>query len=224
MKRFDFRGNHESGGRWKQGALHEDLEDLQAVADYLKAKYGYSIDLVIGHSRGSIAGFRWLATSEDGRKVSAFVNVSGRYRMEKIVESAAGKLWSEAFARQGYYEWDVTVARKVVRARITPEDLRSFIEWDTSFVWTDFPQHTDVLCIHGLQDNVVPPYDALIYTRALSGRSPGTTTLHFAETADHNFTGQKEEVVDSVLRWWDQRENGTLKSVGISLADVKAHL
>ena len=76
------RGSHESGGIWKQGALHEDIEDLQAVVDYLKVNYGYVVDLLVGHSRGSIMAFRWLSTSEDGRKVSAFVNVSGRYRME----------------------------------------------------------------------------------------------------------------------------------------------
>jgi alpha/beta superfamily hydrolase len=76
------RGNHESGGTWKQGALHEDVEDLQAVVDHLKAQYGYVVDLVVGHSRGSIVAFRWIATSEDGRKVSAYVNASGRYRME----------------------------------------------------------------------------------------------------------------------------------------------
>jgi len=76
-----FSGNHETGGKWKQGALREDIEDLQAVVDYLKSNYGYVIDLVVGHSRGSIAAFRWLCTSEDGRKVSAFVNASGRYRM-----------------------------------------------------------------------------------------------------------------------------------------------
>ena len=81
---FDFyhlSGNHETGGIWKQGALDEDLVDLQAVVDYLKQTYGYVIELLVGHSRGSIVAFRWLSTTEDGRKVSAFVNASGRYRM-----------------------------------------------------------------------------------------------------------------------------------------------
>jgi len=55
--------------------------DVQAVVDYLKATYGYVIGLVVGHSRGSTVAFRWLATTEDGRRVSAFVNASGRYRM-----------------------------------------------------------------------------------------------------------------------------------------------
>jgi len=78
---FYHSGSHESDGKWKQGALDEDVVDVQVVVDYLKANYGYIIDLVVGHSRGSIVSFRWLCTSEDGEKVSAFVNASGRYRM-----------------------------------------------------------------------------------------------------------------------------------------------
>ncbi|KAG5634379.1 hypothetical protein H0H81_002172 [Sphagnurus paluster] len=44
--RFDFRGNHESGGRWRQGALEDDLVDLSIVVEFLKATYGYVIHLV----------------------------------------------------------------------------------------------------------------------------------------------------------------------------------
>ncbi|TFK20412.1 alpha/beta-hydrolase [Coprinopsis marcescibilis] len=223
--RFDFRGNNESGGVWKQGALHEDFEDLQAVVAYLKSGYGYVIDLVVGHSRGAIAGFHWIAASEDGRKASAFVNVSGRYRMERIVESDGVKLWLEAFKKQGFYEWEASVARKKIRVTVTPDDLKSFVNWDTSFVWTQFPSHTHVLSVHGLQDRVVPPYDAVIYTHALGNRSPGTATLHYVETADHNFTGQKDVVVDAILRWLEDKERGVLKPVGVSLGEGhKAYL
>jgi len=83
---FHLSGNHETGGIWKQGALDEDLVDLQAVVDYLKQTYGYVIELLVGHSRGSIIAFRWISTTEDGRKVSAFVNASGRYRMAVRVQ------------------------------------------------------------------------------------------------------------------------------------------
>lgn len=217
--RFDFRGNHESGGTWKQGALHEDLEDLQAVVDYLKAHYGYVVELVVGHSRGSIIAFRWIATSEDGKKVGAYVNASGRYRMEKIRDSPQGKVWMDSFAKQGYHSWDVTVARKLLRAKVTTEDVSSFVAWDTSFVWDQFPQHIDVLTVHGLQDATVPPYDAVIYAQALSRRTPGTHTLHFIERGDHNFTGIQDEVVDAILRWWDVREKRGL-TTGLSVTGI----
>jgi hypothetical protein len=61
--------------------LAKDLEDIQVAVDYLKSNYGYKVELVVGHSRGSIVAFRWLSMTKDGRGVPAFVNISGRYRM-----------------------------------------------------------------------------------------------------------------------------------------------
>jgi uncharacterized protein len=76
------RGNHETGGKFKQGKITEDISDLQVVAEYLKIKFGYKIDMLVGHSRGSVAALYWICNSEDGRRVSAMVNVSARYRMQ----------------------------------------------------------------------------------------------------------------------------------------------
>lgn len=64
------------------GALHEDLEDIQVVAQYLSAELGYEIDLIVGHSRGSVMAMAWMCTAEEARRVRGFVNISGRYRME----------------------------------------------------------------------------------------------------------------------------------------------
>lgn len=38
------------------------------------------------------------------------------------------------------------------------EDTHEFASVDTSIVWSRFPQMTHVLSIHGLKDEVVPPY------------------------------------------------------------------
>ena len=62
--------------------IPNDVDDIQVVADYLSKHYGYTITTIVGHSRGSIAGFRWMCTSIDAAKVRGYVNVSGRYRME----------------------------------------------------------------------------------------------------------------------------------------------
>jgi uncharacterized protein len=75
------RGNHETGGDFKQGKIAEDVVDLQVVVAYLKSKFGYKIDMLVGHSRGSIVAFHWICKSEDGRHVNTMVNVSGRYRL-----------------------------------------------------------------------------------------------------------------------------------------------
>jgi len=51
------------------------------VVAYLRNTYGYEIDLVVGHSRGSVVGMYWLCTSEEGQRARGMINVSGRYRM-----------------------------------------------------------------------------------------------------------------------------------------------
>lgn len=75
------RGNHETPGTWRQGGPADDVEDLCAVVDYLKVNFGYVVDMLVGHSRGALVAFRWICTAEDGKNVSSFVNVAGRYRM-----------------------------------------------------------------------------------------------------------------------------------------------
>jgi len=199
------------------------VTDLLVVVEYLKAHFGYTIDLVVGHSRGSIVGMHWICTSEDGKNVSGFVNASGRYRMAKILESAEAKIRQESFAEGGRHSWTVPVAGKKITVDIYPEDIEQFTKWDTSIVWDHFPPTVDVLTLHGLSDQVVPPYDALIYTRALSVRTPGTHTLHLIEGADHNFTGHRDEVVDSILGWWASCQNCEIKT-GVWLAGARGKL
>ena len=58
------------------------MDDVRVVVAYLAEEYGYKIDLVIGHSLGSIAAMRWMCTSNEGKLVGGFVNVSARYRMD----------------------------------------------------------------------------------------------------------------------------------------------
>jgi len=221
--RFDFRGNHETGGQWKQGALDEDVDDLAAVVDYLQKTYGYTIDMLVGHSRGSIVGLRWVCTRPDGQNVSAFVNVSGRYRMHKILDGPSGQPMKDAFKTQGYYEWKVMVARKLVTGIVHPQGIQDFVSFDTSLVWDRFPAGTDVLTLHGLSDQTVPPYDGVIYARALGNRTPGTHNIHFVEDADHNFTGRQDEVVDTILDWWGKHRRGELKT-GVWMTGIQGKL
>ncbi|KAH9059976.1 Alpha/Beta hydrolase protein [Lactarius vividus] len=207
--RFDFRGAHESGGTFSQGGFADDVEDVRVVVAYLTQEYGYKIDLVIGHSRGSVVAMRWLCTSDEGKHVSGFVNVSARYRMDKILHSSKPPF---KLNEHGYSDWKVTVAGRTIVTRITAEDLRAFASWDTSIVWKCFPSATDVLTVHGMADKLVPPYDATIYARALGTRTPGTHNLYFIEFADHNFTQHKGQVVDAILQWWEKRKHGGLKT------------
>lgn len=63
-------------------AFENDVEDLCAVVGFLTSQLGYSIDMLVGHSRGALVAYKWICTAPEGASISAFVNVSGRYRME----------------------------------------------------------------------------------------------------------------------------------------------
>lgn len=85
----------------------------------------------------------------------------------------------------------------------------------------------------------------MILARAFSNRPNATHTLHFVEKADHSFVGVSgisaydigsaltllmaklqqhyDEVVETILGWWDQKTTGTLKD-GVWLAGVKPKL
>ncbi|KAK0497774.1 hypothetical protein EDD18DRAFT_1308901 [Armillaria luteobubalina] len=183
---------HETPGTWRQDGLEDEVVDISVVVDYLEKTFGYQVDLIVGHSRASIVAFRWLC----------FVNISERYRMHKQ--------WRKSFISQGFHIWTPTVAGKVVSIKVYPEDIDNFGKFDTSLVWAKFPQRTDVLTIHGLSDT---PYDTIMYLcQGISSRNPGTHSLHLMENTGHNFTGRHDEVVATILEWWDVNERGNLES------------
>jgi LPS O-antigen subunit length determinant protein (WzzB/FepE family) len=72
-------------------------------------------------------------------------------------ESNSARVWQKSFDEQGYHDATVPVARQPVTFRIRADDFNKFAEWDPSFVWSEFPAAADVLSIHGLADNTVPP-------------------------------------------------------------------
>ncbi|KAF7797465.1 hypothetical protein EIP86_008662 [Pleurotus ostreatoroseus] len=192
--RFDFRGNFESPGPWRVGALQNDVDDIEAAVAHLTSTFGYVVDLIIGHSRGVVTGLRWMCTAKEAEAVRGFVNTSGRYRMHLIWDKNKPDQIRE-LDTQGYFIRKEIVARQPWEGKITKADIEEFATFDTSLVWKHFPDATHVLSMHGLQDNTVPPddrlsrYDAVIYADALGSRSPGTHNLCLVEKADHNFTG-----------------------------------
>ncbi|KAI9058270.1 alpha/beta-hydrolase [Trametes sanguinea] len=211
--RFDFRGNFETNGTCYFGRFSNDVIDLEVVVDYLTREFGYVVDMIVGHSRGSVVGALWICKHRDGaaKTVRRYVNVAGRYRME---------LHKAELESQGYVLRKAVVARKPVERKVYRQDYDEFASVNISIVWDQFPAHIDVLTLHGLKDAVVPPYDAYIYARIYGARSPGTHILRYVEEADHNFTGIPEEVVEPVLEWIQQQERGELRT-GIWHTGVK---
>jgi len=188
--------------------------DVDVVVKYLTSKYGYVVTMMVSHSRAATATMQYLCTrGEVAANVRCFVNVSGRYSMRVDHERLFPGL-NKSFESLGYHDYQATIAREPKTFRIYPKDVEAFLNWDTTVVWDRFPHHIHVLTIHGIQDTRVPVDDAVLYSRALSNRSPGTHNLCLIEDADHNYTrlGNRKTVVETVLSWYETVHNGESKT------------
>ena len=93
--RFDFAHAlyNAPGWNWHMAQIQRDVDELAIVIAYLRGKLGYRIRLctlgfktvlvksattlvVIGHSKGALASFRYLSHNSDLPKF--YINLSGR--------------------------------------------------------------------------------------------------------------------------------------------------
>lgn len=200
--RYDLRGQGgetEAITEWTSAGYEADVDDLQLVVDWF-VNEGYTITLIVGHSRGSAVSSYFLSNCPQP-SIPLFANVSGRYDMTRIAQN---KVFNAGFAKYGYHDWHVKVAGKAVVRRVTPEGAKAFAEWDNSYLIKSFPQDIHVLTCHGEADQVVPVADAYLFDKILSQRSPGTHTLRIIPGESHNWTRPWDEPVTSILQWLDE--------------------
>ncbi len=57
----------------------------------------------------------------------------------------------------------------------------------------------------------IQPLFTLVETLGLTANL-GTHLFHLMKNTGHNFTGRHDEVVATILEWWDTHERGDLKS------------
>lgn len=112
--RFDFRANHETPGDWDMARFENDVHDMDVVLAYLREKLSYELDLLVGHSRGSLIGWSWMA-ERSKQYNSAFgpilwVSLGGRWRMERIHDR--DHIYNEGFKKDGYWIWKVSQSAK----------------------------------------------------------------------------------------------------------------
>ncbi|CDU21927.1 uncharacterized protein SPSC_00557 [Sporisorium scitamineum] len=216
--RFDFRGNGETGGDWTMGDLANDVEDLSSVIRYLHHQLGYTVDLIVAHSRGSMVSWMYLSRPEADLKrdlgvrgyVDKLVAVSGRWHMHKVLESYAR--FQEGFDKQGFYEWNITSAGKKRQYIVWPKDLQAMSELKTPIDdVAKLNTKTHVLILHGTADQLVDQQDAHSYFEAIASnraRHPDTHRLQLVEGADHMYRGCTQPIVDHILAWYAERERG----------------
>jgi len=151
--RFDFSGNGDSGGTFEFGNYAKEVEDLRAVIECLRSEMGYSVDAIVGHSKGANVVLLYAVKYNDVPKV---VNISGRFDMTRGVVERFGEVGMTKIKTEGRLEQ----ADRMGKYFITNESLAERMRTDMSMA-RSIKAH--VLTIHGDQDEVIPVEDAHKY-------------------------------------------------------------
>lgn len=194
--RIDFRGQGDSSDNCDPGlgrTLAQDLEDLstvyQTVSDRSLRVQLYktsiiSLDVVVAHSRGSLAMFKFcLKLHAAGSPLpSHLINCAGRYDGRGLIErctrlhphwQAEGGFWANG-PRNGEYKdfWIPLSETYSIAGVCVPE-------------FATIPQTCSVMSCYGMCDHIVPISAASNYARLFEGRH----SLKLIENADHNYYG-----------------------------------
>ncbi|GAA5814842.1 hypothetical protein MFLAVUS_008345 [Mucor flavus] len=190
--RFDFHGNGDSEGKPGYSHIAQDTEDIHAIARHFES-LGYEIYAIIGHGRGSLSGLKY-ATSCD-KPLSHYVNIAAPH-----LDGTAAKK-SEITFKPDFFDWKVYQKGKLITVKQRQEEIDVYNSWDSSHV-IRMPKTTCVLTIHGLNDETVPTYHAASYANAISNH-----TLKLLPEADHTFTNQHEQLIDTIVSHFEQHTN-----------------
>lgn len=201
--RIDFRGCGSSADNddpFLGRTLDQDMEDIQACAEYLvsgnnEVGIKFSIASIVSHLRGSTAMLLWALLQLEPQhenhqrpedwlpiKVESLVNCSSRFDLAAIAKrfplfDLSFDMMPQYCLRHGKWQ-EVMVTRHELlsQAQTELEDLKYL---DPS---------VPVLSIYGLEDRVLEPTDPAGMANALS-RGPGTHNIYLIPDADHNFQG-----------------------------------
>lgn len=179
--RFDFRGNGDSEGQMGYSNWDDDKADIDAVITHFE-RQGYYIYALIGHSRGAISCLNYAATSEHVPMIPYIVSISSRFDMSDV-KRKHGPETMDLLEKQGHFDWHARTGGKDITLRVTKQHFDDFLNFDSAAV-AHIPSMTNILLIHGSEDNVVPIKDIA----TLQGHmSHVRTTMRIITGADHNY-------------------------------------
>lgn len=177
--RFDFAGCGGSGGNWKYAGYDRELGDLRAVVLGLR-ELEWSVDCVLGHSKGAAAVLRYGETFED---VPLIVNVAGRFDTSETPRSRFTEEQWDQLEKTGSFQWSVkgeslTINRSDFeeRAKLNMRNTAMAIK------------RSKVVTIHGTDDETIPVADAREFAKVLPNNE-----LAIIEGATHRFATEPEQ-------------------------------
>ena len=176
-----YRGSWGSEGDY---SLHNILPDVDAMLAFLLKDEDVDNDNIIicGHSLGG-----WAAVIAGARhpEVKAVVSLAGVSDWKKMGLTAEGA--GEGMAR--------------FLSGVTPHTLeRESQELDSAVDAVEQLNGRPLLIVHGDADDAVP----VAHSEALVARYPDHTQLHIIGGADHGFSWERQEMIETVINWIEQ--------------------
>lgn len=184
--RFDFSGNGESEGSFKESNYSKQVQDLHCAVGFLKEKVGRVG--VAGHSMGAASAILAGAENDD---ITSLLVLASPCSTKSVKTVFPEEKLNEIFEKG---ESKVEVAGKEY---ILGKDY--FDDADQHDLLTQLKKGKPICIIHGKQDDTVPPSCADKLMQAAQGRKE----KHLIE-ADHMFSSPEmvQEVLKIATNWF----------------------
>ena len=186
--RFDFSGNGQSDGDFRESTYSKQIRELQCAMEYIKDKGARDI-ILAGHSMGGTVA---LLTAAQADGISAVIGLAVgstlMYPDRLLTEPQKAELGEKgetAFSSRGR---ELTITREFF------DDAGRF---DLVRAVADI--RCPILLIYGGQDTIITPDSS----RILSAPNPSNTELITIKNADHMFTADEDRrtAIYYVIQW-----------------------
>lgn len=188
---FDFTGNGESEGKFEQGNLLQEIEDVKSALDFAAGE-GFENICLVGHSMGGVVCMK-AGTDERVKKVAMvspgisydnYINIRFREQLPELNS-------------KGYFMFSAFLANGLIKQfKITKEfmDVRKSLDVNAEVAKLDKPKLMTFGAIDG--PACIPEDIQKFFESATDPKY-----IEIIEGADHNYTGKEAELADAVVEF-----------------------
>ncbi|MFZ2634499.1 MAG: alpha/beta fold hydrolase [Desulfosalsimonadaceae bacterium] len=186
--RFDFSGNGQSEGDFKESTYSKQIRELQCAVDYIRAN-DISDIILAGHSMGGTAA---LFTAAQTNGITGVIALSASaellYPERLLSEGRKADLYATGEAQFSSRGRDLIITKDFFTDADRYDLLKAISEI-----------RCPILLIYGGQDMIIAPDSG----RILHDANPIGTEVFKVDNADHMFSADEDrsKVVDHVARW-----------------------
>ncbi|QGT99240.1 hypothetical protein SYNTR_0647 [Candidatus Syntrophocurvum alkaliphilum] len=188
---FDFSGCGESLGKFEDITLSRQVSDLKLVVDYLDNKYKLPI-ILLGRSFG---GSTILAAYDTDNIVGYIL-----WSTPVLLKETFSTIFKDDYLKLKNGS-SVKINDDGDEFNLNPQLVQDFYNHDFILYLSNIEQKP-VLVVHGLNDDVVDPKNAMIIKNYIKD-----CRLCLIKDADHRFANKEEEREEITLKWLKEKLN-----------------